>query len=410
MKSNSSFNSLRHSSASQPPIHEPALVFSPPKPQASPDGDAAAAAVSNASVPPSSPVSGEEPRGLGDDDTVSDDDKLDTPPKPSKGAMTAKNPKMSLENLMSPLEDHGHNAQISPEPATLVRQERVMQILPTRARRAKMEPIHAAHSYDHTRMETPVLSQYYSQCSGVERHVAPAESASLFANYNFGRPAVVRAYTADAYYARKSAVSTAPPPPQVLAQHSHNRTALALAAASMRPATRTTLAPYAASRPSDGTSYCAEPKAKRPWTESEDIVLRELVQRLGPGLWAAMAQQIPGRTGKQVRERWLNHLSPGVTKRPWSPEEDNVIIENHKRIGNCWSRIAKLLQGRSDNSVKNRYYTTLRRRITNAATQHAPVQSTTAAIRHNSDHKRFLPEPVPEPDADLVHKRARVWE
>lgn len=108
---------------------------------------------------------------------------------------------------------------------------------------------------------------------------------------------------------------------------------------------------------------CSEPKAKRPWAENEDIILRGLVAKLGPGLWAAMAQQIPGRTGKQVRERWLNHLSPSVTKRPWSIEEDNVIIDQHMKIGNCWSRIAKLLEGRSDNSVKNRYYTTLRRRI-----------------------------------------------
>lgn len=102
---------------------------------------------------------------------------------------------------------------------------------------------------------------------------------------------------------------------------------------------------------------------KRPWTDEEDRSLRRLVEQLGHGLWAAIAAQIPGRSGKQVRERWLNHLSPHVTKRPWSEEEDRLILDSHRQIGNSWSRIARLLQGRSDNSVKNRFYTTLRRRV-----------------------------------------------
>ena len=137
---------------------------------------------------------------------------------------------------------------------------------------------------------------------------------------------------------------------------------------------------------------CSEPKAKRPWAENEDIILRGLVAKLGPGLWAAMAQQIPGRTGKQVRERWLNHLSPSVTKRPWSIEEDNVIIDQHKKIGNCWSRIAKLLEGRSDNSVKNRYYTTLRRRISRKRSMEEANDN-----NNNDNEKRGA-------------KRGRVWE
>lgn len=106
-----------------------------------------------------------------------------------------------------------------------------------------------------------------------------------------------------------------------------------------------------------------EPRAKRPWTEAEDIQLRNLVSQIGQGLWAAIAAEIPGRSGKQVRERWLNHVSPHVTKRPWSSEEDAMILERHREFGNCWSKIAKLLKGRSDNSVKNRFYTTLKRRL-----------------------------------------------
>lgn len=102
-----------------------------------------------------------------------------------------------------------------------------------------------------------------------------------------------------------------------------------------------------------------EPKTKRPWTEGEDAQLRELTASLGVGLWAAIAEHIPGRTGKQVRERWLNHLSPTVVKRPWSPDEDRIIIAAHSQYGNSWSKICKLLEGRSENMCKNRFWTKL---------------------------------------------------
>ena len=36
-----------------------------------------------------------------------------------------------------------------------------------------------------------------------------------------------------------------------------------------------------------------------------------------------------GRSGKQCRERWYNHLSPAVTKAEWSVEEDEAI---HRKV------------------------------------------------------------------------------
>eukprot|EP00737_Agarophyton_chilense_P004759 gb/GEZJ01006296.1/.p1 GENE.gb/GEZJ01006296.1/~~gb/GEZJ01006296.1/.p1 ORF type:complete len:364 (+),score=44.05 gb/GEZJ01006296.1/:130-1221(+) len=147
----------------------------------------------------------------------------------------------------------------------------------------------------------------------------------------------------------------------------------------------------------------SEPKAKRPWTEQEDRLLRALVKQLGQGLWASIAAQIPGRSGKQVRERWLNHLSPNVTKRPWSNEEDEIIMENHRKLGNCWSRIAKLLEGRSDNSVKNRFYTTLKRRIhANRAMSRTFSGKRSRSQRTNSEDSSELPNQKFKPN--------RVWE
>lgn len=100
---------------------------------------------------------------------------------------------------------------------------------------------------------------------------------------------------------------------------------------------------------------------KGPWTPEEDQRLINWVNSEGPTKWAQCAAFIHGRSGKQCRERWFNNLNPGLKKGNWSEEEDEMIFQLYQKYSSSWSKIAKYLPGRTENAIKNRFYSTLRK-------------------------------------------------
>ena len=97
------------------------------------------------------------------------------------------------------------------------------------------------------------------------------------------------------------------------------------------------------------------------WTHEEDEILINWVKRWGPVKWQKASKLFVNKTGAQCRNRWCDVLDPKIKKGPWTYEDDEQVFNLYKKFGKSWSKIAQHMNGRTENQIKNRFYSTIRK-------------------------------------------------
>ena len=151
---------------------------------------------------------------------------------------------------------------------------------------------------------------------------------------------------------------------------------------------------------------------RKRFSPQEDMLIKNLA--LNKELsWDDIAKRLPGRTGRQCRDRYNNYLNKLVIHKEWSPEEDKIIIQKYKELGPRWAQISNFLEGRSGNNVKNRWYKYIIKRennITTTATMPRRKKSEINSSSSNSGAEEVKTEETMfDTDFDFSFLNDEIW-
>lgn len=110
---------------------------------------------------------------------------------------------------------------------------------------------------------------------------------------------------------------------------------------------------------------------RQKWKSLEDQTLKKLIlKEKEPIRWELISIKMSeigiNKSSKQCRERWYHQLDPKVEKKKWTVEENKRLFQLHQQIGNKWKDISVHFPGRTDNAIKNNFFSLIRKSLRNA--------------------------------------------
>lgn len=125
---------------------------------------------------------------------------------------------------------------------------------------------------------------------------------------------------------------------------------------------------------------------RQKWKRKEEQDLQSFVLRYGnePD-WEAIASNLTNmgytKNAKQCHDRWMQRMSPDLDRSKWTSEDSQKLFELHSKFTNRWKLITEIFPGRTDNSVKNQFFSMIRKALRKACKIIGATSNTSAINR-----------------------------
>ena len=129
--------------------------------------------------------------------------------------------------------------------------------------------------------------------------------------------------------------------------------------------------------------------ANNSWSKEEDDLLVSLAQ-LHRKNWTVIERHFPNKPPGTAQKRWETKHDPSTRRYQWTAEEDQVVLDLYRDRGACWKLMAERLPGRAAESIKNRFYRAIKKRLTSCEKEQLSrginSKKSKGKNEHNQDH------------------------
>jgi hypothetical protein len=136
----------------------------------------------------------------------------------------------------------------------------------------------------------------------------------------------------------------------------------------------------------------------RPFSPEEDQCILNFVNKYGFSKWTECTKILKYRTSKQIKERWFKCLANEESlMNIWTPQDELKLLNVVCVYGTCWSKIKKIFKFKNENSLKNKFYSILRRVANQKLNGNEFVDEKVNVVQLKfNDLVKFIPDAIEE--------------